>query len=414
LAASFKRGAALADYNSGHALTLNSELPFVLSSAEIAAANVGALTDEPNEDRQKMIETLQALLASSSSAGETSANLQAAVALCRTLLGVGEARRNLDALQDSEAVLISLIEKLTGGQRAGDVGHTAIRGLALPLLLGPWSEKTGDETPVVPDTRGQSGMRVRLLGRFDVEMDGTPLPAWRSRRARQLLQYLLLHHGEEISRHRLMGLFWPEHSEERAENNLSLTVMALRRVLDQTVAGSGARVAFRSGAYHLELSELWLDSDAFDAAFDRGHGLEKAGDATGAAEAFDAAIALYGGDLLPGELYEEWTTSRRQRLQDRFLEALQRRAVLARLDGDLDLSIRLNQRILETDPAQEAAHRQLVLDYLATGQRSRAAQQLEACREALRRHLGEEPDGETLALLTRAGQINRESIDNQG
>jgi DNA-binding SARP family transcriptional activator len=234
-------------------------------------------------------------------------------------------------------------------------------------------------------------MRVRLLGRFDVEMDGTPLPAWRSRRARQLLQYLLLHHGEEISRHRLMGLFWPEHSEERAENNLSLTVMALRRVLDQTVAGSGARVAFRSGAYHLELSELWLDS-----------------------EAFDAAIALYGGDLLPGELYEEWTTSRRQRLQDRFLEALQRRAVLARLDGDLDLSIRLNQRILETDPAQEAAHRQLVLDYLATGQRSRAAQQLEACREALRRHLGEEPDGETLALLTRAGQINRESIDNQG
>ena len=352
--------------------------------------------------------------------GERNSDLDTVGALYRLLLGVGEARRNLNALQNSETALIALIEKLAG--ESGDTQTTARWGRALPLMLGPASdEAASDEAQVEKPGTGEvrstvtSGMRVRLLGRFDVEIDGKPLPVWRSRRARQLFQYLLLNHGEEVSRHRLMGVFWPEHSEERAENNLSLTVMTLRRVLEQTAPGAGARVAFGAGSYHLDPAQLWLDVDAFDAAIERGRGLEKAGDSAGAAEAFGAAIELYGGDLLPSELYEEWTVGRRQRLQDRFIEALQRRAALGRICGEVELSIRLHQRVLEVDPALEAAHRQLILDYLALGQRSRAAQQVEACREALRRHLGEEPDGESLAVFARvAAQFNRESIGGHG
>ena len=71
------------------------------------------------------------------------------------------------------------------------------------------------------------------------------MDAWRSKRARQLFAYLALNRHDDLSRHRLMGVFWPEHSEERAENNLSLTVLAVRKLLDE---GRGANESvFRHG-----------------------------------------------------------------------------------------------------------------------------------------------------------------------
>jgi DNA-binding SARP family transcriptional activator len=177
--------------------------------------------------------------------------------------------------------------------------------------------------------------------------------------------------------------------------------MTLRRVLDSVSPGLGKRIVYRSGAYVLDAAELWLDISAFDVAMERGLEREKAGDESAAGQAYDAAIELYAGELLPGELYEEWTAGRRQRLQDGVLDILQRRAALGRMYGDFEMSIRLNKRALEIDPALEASHRRLILDYLETGQRSRAGQQVEACRNALRRYLGEEPDSESQAVFAR-------------
>jgi DNA-binding SARP family transcriptional activator len=401
-----QRGAGVANHDPVGALTVNSELPFVLSSAVISAAERSSPEGLRPSTARDVIDALEAL--SHSGAGDGLSEIETVAALWRTLLGVGEARRNLNALEESEAVLVALIEKLTGRHAGGEAPET-IWGQALPLMLGTTTEKLPGALQASGEVllSAPKGMRVRLLGRFDVEIDGRPLPAWRSRRAKQLFQFLLLNRGEEVSRHQLAGLFWPEHNEERAGNNLSLTVMTLRRVLEQAASGAGTRVVLASGSYHLDTVGLWLDVDEFEKAIEQGRALEKAGQAADAADAFDRAVTLYAGDLLPSELYEEWTIARRQRLQDRFLDALQRRAAIARVEGDTGLSIRLNQRALEVDPALDAAHRQLIIDYLETGQRSRAAQQVEACREALKRYLGEEPGPESLAVFARVpGRIN--------
>ncbi|MFI5269787.1 MAG: bacterial transcriptional activator domain-containing protein, partial [Chloroflexota bacterium] len=82
-------------------------------------------------------------------------------------------------------------------------------------------------------------------------------------------------------------------------------------------------------------------------------------------------------------------------------DVLQRRAGLARRANDYDMSIDLNRRLLARDPAYEAAHRQLMLDYLSTGQRSRAVAQMTLCREALMRHLGVEPEPATQVVFAK-------------
>jgi DNA-binding SARP family transcriptional activator len=405
LAASSALGVAgLADSDFARSLVIGGQLPFVLTAIEgtpLAEREQpdGALTIE----ERSFVRALEAEVARLN--GAAGPNTEAVAALCGMLLGIADARRSLSLLQGSEKTLLALIEELlSNAVPYVATAFTSEAGSALPLTLGAGLDF--DLTPELEDRRPagvKTRLRVRLLGRFEVEVGGRMLPAWRSRRARQLFAYLLLNHRDEVSRHRLMGLFWPEHSEERAENNLSLSAMTLRRLLDAADDGAGSLIGFRAGCYYVEDAELWLDTDAFETAVENGLRLDAAGDGPAAARAFDDAIALYGGDLLPGELYEDWTLSRRRKLQDRLAEALHHRAGIARGAGDYQLSIRLNQQLLELDPALEAAHRQVILDYLQTGQRSRALQQTRACREALRRHLGAEPDAETRALFARIG-----------
>jgi DNA-binding SARP family transcriptional activator len=299
----------------------------------------------------------------------------------------------------------SALDELLAGAPARNV---SLSRLGPGLTLGGFTLSLGGgvvelQRPASLSANSQTGRRIRLrlLGRFEVELDGSPMDAWRSKRARQLFAYLALNRHDDLSRHRLMGVFWPEHSEERAENNLSLTVLAVRKLLDEGKGASESIVRFRAPSYAIEASDLWLDTEAFEDACARATHYEALRDDEAAATALDEALALYAGDLLPADAYEDWTVELRQRLQDVHTDALQRRAHLARNGGDFDTSIELNRRLLTRDPAYEQAHRQLMLDYLATGQRSRAAAQMAPCKDALERHLGVEPEEATRAEIRR-------------
>lgn len=337
----------------------------------------------------------------------------AALALCKGVVAMERSARELEEahrrameLQASERdTMSSALDELLAGAPSRNV---SISRLGPGLTLGGFTLSLGGgvvelQRPASMSAGSQTGRRIRLrlLGRFEVELDGSPMDAWRSKRARQLFAYLALNRHDDLSRHRLMGVFWPEHSEERAENNLSLTVLAVRKLLDEGKGASESIVRFRAPSYAIEASDLWLDTEAFEDAVARATHYEALRDDDAAATALDEALALYAGDLLPADVYEDWTVELRQRLQDVHTDALQRRAQLARNGGDFDTSIELNRRLLTRDPAYEQAHRQLMLDYLATGQRSRAAAQMATCKDALERHLGVEPDEATLAVFRR-------------
>jgi DNA-binding SARP family transcriptional activator len=359
--------------------------------------------------RQALLAALEEALAAGDEGA--AARARSAIELCSFL-----AELDRDTLEMQEAHRIALARR--GAERVAAVSSVrsllapdapprtrmsavapaiALSGLVIPFALGVV------DVPLPPRLRrAPVALRIRLLGGFEVEVAGVPLGRWRSNRARLLFAYLALHRREAVSRQQLMGLFWPEHSEERAENNLSLTVMAARRALEEAAPEAGELISVHRGAYALGGADVWLDCEAFTAAAGRAAALESGGLRVDAGEALDEAIALYNGDLLPGDLYEEWTLEARGRLQDVFTDVLLRRARLAGQAGDFELCIRLNRRILERDPAAEEAHREVITAYLELGQRSRALRQAVACREALARHLGVAPDERTLAVFRRA------------
>jgi hypothetical protein len=101
-------------------------------------------------------------------------------------------------------------------------------------------------------------------------------------------------------------------------------------------------------------------------------------------ERFEAGDeSAYGGELLPDDRYEEWAVGPRERLRER------RRELLRATGRWTD--------VLQEDPADEEAHRELMRAAASAGDRPAAARQFRSLRDELAR-LGLQPSAATIAL----------------
>jgi pimeloyl-ACP methyl ester carboxylesterase/DNA-binding SARP family transcriptional activator len=191
--------------------------------------------------------------------------------------------------------------------------------------------------------------RIRTLGGFAVIVDNEEvrLPAWGSRRARQLCKRLAAAAGQPIPREQLTDLLWPDEVEtERLSARLSVQLSTVRRVLGGGVVADRASV-------RLDLHEVSLDV----------HDLEQA------AEAGDHArvLEIYRGEFLPEDPYEDWTAPARERARVAYVRAARRLVVAAESAGDHERAADLARRILATDPFDEEGHRGLIVALAAAG-----------------------------------------------
>jgi DNA-binding SARP family transcriptional activator len=117
--------------------------------------------------------------------------------------------------------------------------------------------------------------------------------------------------------------------------------------------------------------------------------------------AAERAVALYAGDLAEG-LGHDCFAAERERLADRFEDAL---AIVAdqRLGaGDLDGARRAAERLIARDPLREEAHGVLIAVHGLTGSRSQVVRQYRRLRMIVGRELGELPLPETDATYRLA------------
>jgi len=216
---------------------------------------------------------------------------------------------------------------------------------------------------------------LRLLGEFHAAIDGQPVPAaaWRQGRAASLVKLLALSPRNRLTRERAIEALWPGIAPEAGGANVRKAVHFARRALGREEA-----IAVRAGLVELwPLGEVSTDVERFREASLRATSLRDV-------EAFREAAALYPDDLLPDDADEAWLENRRGALRDAHLAVLRG----ARMWG----------RILEVDPADEEAHRELMRGYLEAGNRQAAIRQFARLREILREDLGVGPDPLSVAL----------------
>jgi DNA-binding SARP family transcriptional activator len=227
---------------------------------------------------------------------------------------------------------------------------------------------------------------LRLLGDFRAEVDGRPVAAdaWRHGRAASLVKLLALARRKRLSRDEVIEALWPGVSPEAGGSNVRKAVHFARRAL-----GSEAAIGVRGGSIDLwPAGDLTTDVERFESAV-------TAALSTREPEALRDAVALYRGDLLPDDRSEPWSEDRRRSLQEMY------RAVLR--------GAGLWSRILEVDPTDEEAHRELMRAHLDAGNRQAAIRQFERLRDVLREELGVGPDPLSVALYERV--LEREGRD---
>ncbi len=116
---------------------------------------------------------------------------------------------------------------------------------------------------------------------------------------------------------------------------------------------------------------------------------------------FEKAEALYRGDYLEDDPYEEWTLLRRKSLKDTYLIIPGKLAGFSACTSDYESCIHYSQKILAKDPCREDTYRRLMYCYAKLGQRNRALRWYEICRKTSRAELDAEPENETTELYNR-------------
>ena len=136
---------------------------------------------------------------------------------------------------------------------------------------------------------------------------------------------------------------------------------------------------------------LWIDVEAFEVAAAVARRMPEQ-------SAYEAALGLYGGELLPDDRGEEWAASRREHVRSLYLDLLLGAVRLHEARGEPDAAIARLQQIVLAEPIHEEAHRRLMRLLAVAGAPQRALRQYARLREVLRRELDVEPDAETEAV----------------
>jgi ATP/maltotriose-dependent transcriptional regulator MalT/two-component SAPR family response regulator len=246
-------------------------------------------------------------------------------------------------------------------------------------------------------------LNVRTLGSFGVWRGDAEIRDrdWRSVKARQLLQLLLVERGRMLPRDRIMDMLWPGLEAEAAANNLRVTLSRLTKAIEPNrPEGAPTYYVIQQGdtyGFNVE-SDHSYDAAVFAQAVEQGRLALQRTDLPTAIRHFREAITLYAGTFLPDCLYEDWSVVERERLSLIFTEASLRLGGLLLDQQQPHEAIGLAWRVIEFDPAQEEAYQLLIRAYTLLGERSTALRIYTRCLEALDRELGVEPLPETVAL----------------
>jgi len=161
--------------------------------------------------------------------------------------------------------------------------------------------------------------RVYLLGDLRVACGERSITHFESRKVAALIARMALQPHRLHAREELAALLWPDADTRSGLERLRHVLSSLRRQLGATDADAAGRF-LEADRHGIRLQAAQVTCDAFDfaALAERGRHAE--------------AVALYGGDLLPG-FYDDWIQDERERLRALYEEARER-ATPTQLRGD--------------------------------------------------------------------------------
>lgn len=176
------------------------------------------------------------------------------------------------------------------------------------------------------------------------------------------------------------------------------TNMISRKIIDQPGAKpSDSCIVQEGNLLCLNNDVVWTDVWQFLLNIDEAARLRAMAPAK-AMDEYEKAFALYKGDLIPEEIYDDWAIHAREEFRAAYFRAIEDAAGLSESLGDKGRAAALFERLFLADPCNEHACRWLMSWHMAAGRRGEAMRIFERCERALSRELDLEPDEKTRTL----------------
>ncbi len=242
---------------------------------------------------------------------------------------------------------------------------------------------------------------LRLLGGWQLEIDGTPSQGPAYAKGRALLTYLAAEprwHAREA----LGELFWPNSPGSRA--NLRQVVSNLRSILGDQAHTAPCLEADRNAIRLHPESDLWVDVAAFTPVPDICTGNTTTEQSQPCIEGMEKVADLYRGEFLDRLTlpdcpdFNDWLDVRREGLRRQAVANFQRLAECHERAGNWMRALQFAHRWEALDPLAEEAQRCLLRLYATSGQTAIALKQFDAFSRRLEQELGRTPEEATRIL----------------
>ncbi len=236
---------------------------------------------------------------------------------------------------------------------------------------------------------------IYLLGNFSVWLGTTHIPeeAFERRKPRQLLKLLALQSDFRLHRDQVLDLLWPELPLESASSQLHKAVHQIRRALASAKPTTSPEKLLEVKEGELRLyAPAGVMTDALQFTL-----LSKQALNSQTLADLERAAAEYRGDLLPSDLYEDWSIENRDALKDKATRLFKMLAETYLKEGEFAKAEESYQIALSKDVLQEDIHEALLTLHANQGNKEGLEQTFERYRRILRTELEEEPSPEMTA-----------------
>lgn len=251
-------------------------------------------------------------------------------------------------------------------------------------------------------------LKLSLLGRPQIILDGHDLTAQIGDKPLAVLAYLALETPPPVAREKLATVFWQDKTDEAARYRLRNTLWNLRRDFGQEYIGADDDYCWLNDTHALQIDVRTLQtgmkavrSNPLSACYPQD---------------LLALANLYRGDFLENiavraaPLFEEWLLVERERLQLLCQDALWYTAQAQQAAGASVDAAHTLKRLIQVDPLHERNYRALMNVYASAGDRTSALRVYDQCARTLVAELAVAPSAETRRLRTQIAQGTSDTI----
>ncbi|MEU0572559.1 BTAD domain-containing putative transcriptional regulator [Nonomuraea sp. NPDC005983] len=240
-------------------------------------------------------------------------------------------------------------------------------------------------------------MKFRLLGPLRIQANGSPVRITAPKQ-RTVLAMLLARAGHVVPIRSLVAEVWDDRPPRSAVANLRTYLMQLRKLVTPASGPADERLVTSDAGYLLRVEPAEFDLFQFEALSAEGRHALASGDLGIAQDAYDRALALWGGmaaeDVPLGPTLREVVA----RLTDRYLAAVEEHAEIQLALGRYAAAATRLREVIGQYPLRERLHGQLMVALYRCGDVAGALDAFGAARRVLADELGIDPGPDLLRL----------------